>query len=473
MVSIYGIARVLQSPSRVVSIAIVDFRIQKAFDQTGNSLPFHPDWTRELESRPDSKRSVYFTIARPLLGDRGYRIRFGGSQSHSTGANPGRVAEVSSSFPITDNSDSVRVDVEEVGGSWETIYEGRAGDSTENALWNLKQANGPLLTLREACPQDRQHDYAFRLTLDPPLREYENRSPEANSSGRIHLFGQTDAPKLRKVKIERSRFQSVFSDWLAFGAKGSAQTARRVGSVPTFAAAFTGRLDRSEGSRKYFRRDKIGWSASGQPVEISREKYDQITHSFDGKLPGWVAFRVPNYPDGANFRLFDDNGNCLDAETEIFDSSTGQGKVVLKSIHSSLLRPRMNFVLKVGSGDFKEERKAEHLVVGDPATLLKEGEFLVLDNYWGKSNAPMQVSVMAGFTLTESKDYRIAPFDSKGTRLGAGGEIRGDKTIGTHLDPNEREIPVSKVVLESRPFATFVFKDIPMIKPAGLSQNRQ
>ena len=72
---------------------------------------------------------------------------------------------------------------------------------------------------------------------------------------------------------------------------------------------------------------------------------------------------------------------------------------------------------------------------------------------------------MARFSLDQEKDYRIVPLGSDGVKLTAGAVMRGPSTIGTLLGPGERDAKVVKVILESRPFKTYEFNDVPLMKP--------
>jgi hypothetical protein len=456
---------IVRQPGKVISIAIVDFRSQKAFDEMGKSIPMQPDWARVREFTPTAKRRVYFSVVRPPIGECSYRIRFSNSSSHSTGTSPGRVAEVSSDFPITDNQDSVKVSVDSAGTSWETIYDGKVGESTSDAKWNLQEINGSLLTIRNACPQDQQYEYAYRMTLNPPLKEYEFNSPIPDASGHFYLFSREQASRLGRVRIERSKYVSIYSGWIAYGARGSESTARKSVTAPVLLGAFSGQLQTRPGSLgKYFTRDSVGWNQSGKRIELDNENDFGPTLAMDERLPGWIVFRIPFYEDGIRYRLMDDQGHNLDAETRIADPKDGEGKLMIRSISSRWLKSKVNLRLQVASGAFVAEQEATRFNPGDYRVKIDRGEFLVYQHR-SKSGTLFQTDVMAGFSLDQEKDYRIVPVGSDGVKLTAGAVMRGPSTIGTLLGPGERDAKVVKVILESRPFKTYEFNDVPLMKP--------
>ncbi len=429
------------------------------------------DWTREGEFESTAKRRVYFSVTRPPGAERFFRIRFGDSHSHSTGASPDRIAEVSSDFPIVDNQDSVKVALESCGASWETIYDGKAGESTQDAIWDLNQVNGSLLIVQNACPPDQQYDFAYRLTLDPPIEEYKGVSPVPDSTGRIVLFNRSHAKKLKKLRIERSKYSSLYTGWLAFGRSGSESTARRSVTEPTFLGAFSGKQDLSQGKMgEYYQRDSIGWNRDGHQVQLENLLDRGPTISMDSKQPGWVAFRIPTRDSEKNYKLFDDADNLLDAETRTMDPGDGGGLISIKSISSKWIKPTANLRLKVGVGDFAFDRDATVRRSGDYFTKLQEGEFLVTRHY-SKRGELTQVDVLAGFSLDSHKEYRIIPIGAGNVRLSGGGELRGPNSVGTIIGAFDREAEVEKVILESRPYKVYNFDGIPLIKPKAVSKD--
>ncbi len=475
----FAVSFALRAPGAVRKIAICDFRTQKAFDQNGTPSDFESDWKRELEFRPNAKRQVVFTVTQPPMVNRQYRIRFSGSRGHSTGISPqwpyttSTEVRVSSNFPITNNGDSVLVDLESTTGSWETVYEGKAGESNEAGIWDLNQINGALLTVKNACPPDRQNDYIYRITTEPRMEKFQGSSPGADSTGRMFLFSREDAKTIKWVRVERSQYQTVYSSYLAFGTPGSKANARESISTPRFVGAFTGKQTQgSEANGVHYRRDDIGWDVEGNPIEVSEENFHMETLSMDGEKPSWIAFRIPKGQELTSYRLLDDKGTILDAESYSFDPGDGEGMYLVKSVSGKHVKPVMNFVLQSANGDYRREAEINRAAPYDSKKPMEEGTFSIVKSISKGRN--YQTDVVAGSRLDPNRDYRLAVFDSKGNRLAAGGQMRGPTySIGTMLGPNERETPVGKVVLESRPYSRYVFNNIPMTKPERLSQNRK
>ena len=475
----FAVSSARRMPGAVRKISICDFRTQKAFDQNGKPIGYESDWKRELEFRPNAKRQVVFTVHQPPMVNRQYRIRFAGARGHSTGISPqwpyttSTEVRVSSNFPITNNRDSVLVDLESTTGSWETVYEGKTGESNEAALWDLDQINGALLTVKNACPPDRQNEYTYRITTEPQMEKFRGNSPGADSTGRMFLFSREDAKTIKWVRVERSQYQTVFSGYLAFGTAGSKLNARESLSTPRFVGAFTGKQTQgSEANGVHYRRDDIGWDLDGNPVEVSEENFHMETLSTDGEKPSWIAFRIPKGQELTSYRLLDDHGSILDAESYSFDPGDGEGVYLVKSISGKNVKPAMNFVLQSANGDYRQEAETNRASPYDSKKPMEEGTFSIIKSIFKGKN--YQTNVYAGFKLDPNRDYRLAVFDSKGNRLAAGGQMRGPTfSIGTMLGPNERETPVAKVVLESRPFSRYEFNNVPLTKPASLSQNRK
>jgi hypothetical protein len=452
---------------QVTRIAVIDYHQAKAFDENGKPIPYESDWQNITKSFPDREREVHFWIDQGASDDRDYRVRFGDNLGYSSGFGPphpkGLTAsvEVSADFPILNGQESVKIDVERTDNSWEEVFSGRYGENTDIAEWDVNQKNGPLLYVKNVCPTGEQSKYQFRARTEPMLDSLKNQGIDVGADGRAVLFGYGDANKFKSIRILRRKYSSVYSGWLAFGAKGNSNGRRVPPIQPVFIGAFGGIVsDASNPNYVQYQKNRTGWDASGKPLQVGPKNSFCLVGDSKGMQPVWVAFRLPEMEKNSSLRLTDASGSNITLSTELSDPGDGGGKIGQFAVRGMYVQPKKTLRLLLASGPYTADFEVTKSEAESRTAPQSTDAFSIYRHQGVQTDVNVKLRPNLPFA-----DRRLRAVNTKGEDISGFGTLSGNGRLGTMLLPKNRDEQVAKVVVESRPYREFVFKDVPLQEP--------
>ncbi len=452
---------------QVTRIAVIDYHQAKAFDENGKPIPYESDWQNITKSFPDREREVHFWIDQGASDDRDYRVRFGDNLGYSSGFGPphpkGLTAsvEVSADFPILNGQESVKVDVERTDNSWEEVFSGRYGENSDLAEWDVNQKNGPLLYVKNVCPPEEQSKYQFRARTEPMLDSLKNQGIDVGADGRAVLFGYGDANKFKSIRILRRKYSSVYSGWLAFGAKGNSNGRRVPPIQPVFIGAFGGIVsDASNPNYVQYQKNRTGWDASGKPLQVGPKNSFCLVGDSKGMQPVWVAFRLPEMEKNSSLRLTDASGSNITLSTELSDPGDGGGKIGQFAVRGMHVQPKKTLRLLLASGPYTADFEVTKSEAESRTAPQSPDAFSIYRHQGVQTDVNVKLRPNLPFA-----DRRVRAVNAKGEDISGFGTLSGNGRLGTMLLPKNRDEQVAKVVVESRPYREFVFKDVPLQDP--------